>query len=133
MACPESVLIGKDLEFSVAVHEVDTGELVDADSLPTYKVYKNSDYSLITSGTMTKIDATEDGFYAESLTCSTNDFNDGESYTLIIKAIVSTASGGITYGFTTYDEIIPAIGIPIIIQGFDALSGRNVQISGRYV
>ena len=31
MACPDSVLIDKDLEFSIATHDPETGALADAD------------------------------------------------------------------------------------------------------
>lgn len=133
MACPDSVLIDKNLEFDITVHDPEDGQIVDADSVPTYKVYRYSNKSLVTSGTMTKFDATENGLYSESLLCDSNDFEDGETYLVLIKAAVNGVTGGITYGFTAHTEITAPIGYPVVIQGFDALSGKNVQISGRYI
>ena len=131
MACQEAVLLGKTLTFSIATHDTEYGRLSDADSLPTYKVYDESN-AFVLSGTMTKIDTTEDGYYYEELLCDEPDFEDGGRYKLCIKAVVGYVIGGITYQFTAHTEIGEPIGHPIIIQGHDAMSGRQVHISGRY-
>jgi len=133
MACSESVLIGRNLVFSITTHAPDTGTLSDADTAPTYKIYDDADNSLVESGTMVKIDATEDGFYSESLSCDTPNFEEGKTYTLCIKATVDGDTGGMVYGFSTHEEISIGLGVPIKIQGFDAMSGKNVYITGRYV
>ena len=131
MACQEAVLIGQTLGFNIATHDTTYGELTDADSVPTYKVYDENN-GFVTSGTMAKIDSNEDGFYFEELLCEEEDFEDGSKYKLCIKAMVEGNTGGITYQFTAHTEIGEPIGHPIIIQGFDAMAGKQVHISGRY-
>jgi len=81
---------------------------------------------------MTKLDATETGFYTKSLICDIPDFEDNKSYTLCVKATVDSVTGGIVYKFSAHEEIDTPIGLPIIIQGFDAMSGRQIHITGRY-
>lgn len=131
MPCPEYVLIGQDLIFSVAIHDPDNGDLYDA--TPSYKVYEESTNTQVDSGTMSKIDSGETGFYSEALTCDSETYEDGKAYLICIKGTVDTATGGIIYRFRAFDEIQSNIGWPIVIQGYDALAGRQVQIQGRYL
>ena len=130
MPCPEAVFIGSNLVFSVTIHDPDTGGLYDV--TPSYKIYDVEDSSLVDSGTMTKLDSGETGFYSAKHLCESTDFYDGGDYILIIKAVVNGETGGIVYQFSAHEEITAPIGLPIIIQGFDAQTGRQVHITGRY-
>ena len=135
MGCPTGVLLGDSLQFSIAVHNPETGGKSDADSVPVYRVYDNSDIDVVVhSGTMSKINSsTLTGFYIAELSCSsTNGFIDSAGYTICIEAAVDSIIGGITYGFAVYEKIEIAIGVPITIQGYDAVTGQSVMISGRY-
>ena len=49
----------------VDTHRLDTGEVTDADSNPTYKVYEDETASAIVSGTMAKLSDT--GHYTDRL------------------------------------------------------------------
>ena len=135
MGCPTGVLLDDSLQFSIAVHDPDTGAKSNADSAPEYKVYDNSEIDVVVdSGTMSRINSsTLTGFYIAELLCSpTNGFTDSADYTICIEAEVNSIVGGITYGFTVYEKIEIAIGVPITIQGYDAVTGQSVMISGRY-
>ena len=132
MGCPTDVIIGENLVFSVRTHDPDGGALTDADNDPSYRIYRDDTGSLAANGTMSKLDdANTTGLYAES--CATDDFVDGKSYTLSIDATVDSITGGITFGFMAHEKVDIAIGVPIKIQGFDAVGGKQVHIVGRYL
>lgn len=101
MGCPTSVIIGKNLTFSIVTHDPDTGVLTDAASAPTYRVYEEETATPILTGSMAKLDdANTTGFYTELVACTAaNGFEDGKCYNIYIAATVDGDTGGITYGF----------------------------------
>lgn len=133
MGCPGSVIINSNLHFNIAIRNGETGQLSDANSDPIYRIYDDETNTLLISGTMTKLGTLPVvGFYAGVQLCGDTYFTDGKSYILCIEATVGQITGGISFGFNAYDEISTLIGVPIMIQGFDAISGKQVQIKGRY-
>lgn len=102
MGCQSEVILGDSLTFSICTHDPDTGELTDADSAPTYRVYEDETATPILTGTMTTLDAANTiGFYSEQVAGTTaNGFEVGKSYTVYIEATVDGDTGGISYGFT---------------------------------
>ena len=101
MGCPVDCIIEQDLVFSITTHDPDTGELTDADALPTYRIYEDENAPAILTGTMAKLDdANTTGFYTELVACTVaNGFEDGKTYTVYIEATVDGDTGGISYGF----------------------------------
>ena len=101
MACPKEVTVGDNIVFSVVTHDPDTGVLTDADSVPTYQVYKDETEEIVGYGSMAKLDdANTTGFYTESLVCDqTNQIENGKTYTIVIEATVDADTGSISYGF----------------------------------
>jgi len=132
MGCPEGVILDDPLNFSVAVHDPDTGALVDV--APNFRIYKDATGVLVFSGTMAKLGGpTTTGFYFASVLCTgANGFEIATAYTLCIEATVALIKGGVAYGFTVYERVPEALGIPITIQGYDAMTGKPIQIVGRY-
>lgn len=102
MGCQSGVDLGKNLLFSVACHDPDTGVLTDADAVPGYRIYEDEDPTPILTGVMAKLDdANTTGFYTELIACTlANGFEVGKSYTIYITATVDADTGGITYAFT---------------------------------
>jgi len=132
MGAPEGVVLDDPLNFSVGVHDPDTGALVDA--VPNFRIYNHATGALVFSGTMTKLGGpTTTGFYFASVLCTAaNGFEIATAYSLCIEATVGPVTGGLAYGFTVYERVPEALGIPITIQGYDAVSGKPIQIVGRY-
>lgn len=100
MGCPdEAILDGESLVFSVCVHNPETSGLVDADSLPSYRVYENLTETPILTGQMAKLDdPSTTGFYVGSFDPSTaNGFEADTNYTIYITAVVNGVEGGISY------------------------------------
>jgi hypothetical protein len=54
MGCPDSVILGNDLVFSVTTHDPDTGVLTDAGAVPSYRVYEDETATPILTGTKTR-------------------------------------------------------------------------------
>ena len=106
MGCPSEVEIGKNLTFSVTTHDPSTGELTDADAVPSYRVYEDETATAILNGTMAKLDdASTLGFYSEQIACSSaNGFENGKTYTIYITAAVNASTGGCCFGFIAYDQ-----------------------------
>lgn len=106
MGCPAEVEIGSNLVFSVTTHTFSTGALTDADADPPYRVYEDETGTAILTGTMSKLDdANTTGFYSESIACtSANGFENGKTYTIYVTAVVSSLTGGISFGFKAYDR-----------------------------
>ena len=105
MGCPSEVVIGDNLVFSICTHDPDTGELTDADSAPSYRVYEDvtggTNANPILNSTMGKLDNDDTtGFYAALLECTIgNGFEKGKTYTIYVQATVDSATGGISYAF----------------------------------
>jgi len=100
MACPSQGVMGKTLTFTVRTRAV-SGSPVDADSLPTYKVYEASIDTPIISGTMSKLDDDDTtGLYDAQLTITAdNDFYLYKSYTIDIRTTIGAVAVAVTYTF----------------------------------
>ena len=92
MSCPNYGILGKYLTFTVQVKD-GTGAPVDADALPTYKIYEEETTAEIDSGTMALFDDVNTvGFYSERIPITTAIGYEGfKSYTIRIE----TAVGGV--------------------------------------
>ena len=101
MGCPDSVILGNDLVFSVTTHDPDTGVLTDAGAVPSYRIYEDETATSILTGNMAKLDdANTTGFYTELIACTAaNGFESGKPYTVYIEATVDSDTGGISYAF----------------------------------
>jgi hypothetical protein len=101
MGCQSEVTLEDNLTFSVCTHDPDTGNLSDADAVPSYRLYEDETATPILTGNMAKLDdANTTGFYTELIACTAaNGFESGKSYTVYIQATVDSDQGGITYGF----------------------------------
>jgi len=119
MGCQSSVDIGDYLTFSICTHDPDTGELTDADALPTYRVYEDETAVPILTGTMAALDAVNTtGFYTERILCSAgNGFEHGKSYTIYIRATVDGDEGGICYGFRAIVPVEDAVWDEVLSTG----------------
>jgi hypothetical protein len=144
MGCQSSVVLGRNLTFTITTHDPDTGVLTDADGAPSYRVYEDETAVAILTGSMAILDnANTTGFYSEQIACTTgNGFELNKSYTVYIEATVDSDTGGISYGFTvvrSYASVSSAIataieGGVISIQRGDSLSVAITDlgdISGR--
>ena len=101
MGCPTSVKSGKNLVFSICVHDLDMATLSNADKLPTFKVYRDLEHKPIHAGEMHNLDKdNESGLYATLLHCKPeHGFYADRNYTIFIKASVKDDVSGITYNF----------------------------------
>src|SRR3972149_8427428 len=80
---------------------------VDADSVPSYRVYEDETGTAILTGSMAKLDdAGTTGFYSEQLTLSAaNGLEKGKSYNIIICAAVSSITHCTTEAFQMEAEV----------------------------
>src|SRR3990170_8703456 len=80
---------------------------VDADSVPSYRVYEDETGTAILTGSMAKLDdAGTTGFYSEQLTLSAaNGLEKGKSYNVIMCAAVSSISHCATEAFQIEAEV----------------------------
>ena len=97
------------LVFTVTTHQFDTGELVDADSPPSYRVYEEETSTPILTGAMALLDGSNtSGFYSEEIVLSAaNGFEAGKTYSIYVTAEVDSVVGGTSASFKVSD-IIPA-------------------------
>lgn len=72
-------------------HNVATGAAVDADSVPTYRVYEDETTTPILTGSMALLDSANTvGYYSEQITLSTaNGFEIDKSYNIYITATIN--------------------------------------------
>lgn len=136
MGCPGEVDIGDNLTFSITTHDPTIGDLTDADSAPSYRLYEDETETPILTGTMAKLDdANTTGFYVETVACTVaNGFEVGKTYSIYIAAAVNTITGGISYGFKVKnpDEAgAGGISWTLIVKDINnnAVSGTEVWVS----
>jgi len=105
MGCPSTVELTKNLSFSIATHDPDTGVLTDADALPTYRIYEEGSDTALLTGSFAKLDdANTTGKYRATVgITAANGFELDKGYTISISATVDSDTGGITYDFTVTD------------------------------
>src|SRR3972149_6324440 len=80
---------------------------VDADSVPSYRVYEDETGTAILTGSMTKLDdANTTGYYSEQLILSAaNGLEKGKSYNIIMCAAVSSITHCATESFQVEAEV----------------------------
>lgn len=90
------------LTFDTTTYSPTTGEPLDADSDPTYRVYKDGAFLTGQTGTMTLTDSSNtDGYYTATLTLSdANGYTVDSEYTIRITATVGAVDGATEHGFT---------------------------------
>lgn len=108
MGCPTEIVLNKNLVFSIATHDPDTGNLTDADVVPTYRIYEEDSDTPILTGNMSKQDdANTTGYYSKKIMISaSNGFSINKTYTIYIEATVDGDTGGITYAFFVEESVI---------------------------
>lgn len=101
MGCPNICEFGDSLVFSVTTHDPWGGAVLDADSVPTYRVYEEETATPIATGSMAKLDdANTTGFYSEGLSVTgANGFEVGKTYTVLVSATVVGVDGTIAMAF----------------------------------
>ena len=106
MGCPGSVTLGDSLTFCVLTKSVSSGMLVDADAVPTYRVYEAETATPILSGSMALLDSTNTtGFYSEAIAVTVaNGFEASKSYNIYVTYTVYGNIGGETFGFKVWAE-----------------------------
>lgn len=82
----------------------DTGDTVDADAAPTYRVYGNMTTAPLTDGTFALLDAVNtNGFYAAQFVLSTtHGFSASGTYCVRKQATISTVIGATLDVFRIY-------------------------------
>lgn len=85
------VIIDKSLTFYVNTHDGVAG-VIDADSVPSYRIYEDETGTPILTGSMAKLDDTNTvGYYSEAIACSAaNGFEVGKSYCIRILATIDS-------------------------------------------
>ena len=116
MGCQTQVIIGDFLTFGICTHDPDTGESIDTDFAPTYRIYEDEVIPPILMGSMAKLDdANTLGFYTERIACTeANGFEDRKSYTIYMEATVFGSTGGIVFAFVAWARIIPGVAKVIV-------------------
>ncbi len=94
-----SYQIDELLTFYVTATDPSTGGVVDAASVPTYRIYKGETFIL--AGSMALLDDLNTvGFYSEQITLSVaNGFDTFGDYTILISVTVSGVTGVIEKSF----------------------------------
>jgi len=139
MGCQSDVTLADTLTFTVLTKNA-TGELTDADAVPTYRVYEAETATAILTGSMATLDTDNTtGLYAESIACTTaNGFEAGKSYTIYIAYAVSGmgSSTGEAQSFTikAANENLAGAGdyevaLTIRTTGGTAISGVSVWLN----
>lgn len=102
MGCPDQVVLSEDLTFTVSSRDAN-GEPVDADGLPTYKIYEDESGTAMSGfpGTMAKLDdANTTGFYSEQIeVTAANGFERYKSYTIRIVSQIAGFNVAKNYTF----------------------------------
>ncbi len=95
-------VLGDNLTFTAATHTPATSADVDADAVPSYRLYENETTSPILTGNMAKLDdSNTTGFYSETIALTVaNGFERGKSYTIKIVGVVGTVTSSIPYHFS---------------------------------
>lgn len=101
MGCQTRIVVENSLTFAICTHDPDTGELIDTDFAPAYRVYEDETAVPVRTGAMVKLDDVNTiGFYTERIACnSASGFEDRKTYTIYIEATVDGVTGGISYAF----------------------------------
>lgn len=97
------------ITFCCNTHNANTGNMADADAVPTYQVYEDETGTPLTlpSSNMAKLDdANTTGFYSERVQLlAANGFEKGKAYTVYIQANVSGVLGTMHHQFQIEAEV----------------------------
>ena len=93
MPCPTTAILTENLVFTIQAKDAN-GSPVDADSLPTYKIYEDETGTEIVSGTMALLDDTDTtGFYSEQIGVTTaNGFERFKSYAIRVETLINSVA-----------------------------------------
>jgi len=133
MGCPNKALIGdsETLVFSVTTHNPTTGAATDADDFPTYNIYENETTTAILTGTMAKLDdANTVGFYSESITTNSTNFENRKTYTIYVSAIVGGITGVISFSFMAYSKDTVSLNDPATGDIVSGIFGEKLTAGG---
>ena len=139
MGCQSDVTLADTLTFTVLAKNA-TGELADAEAVPTYRVYEAETATAILTGSMATLDTDNTtGLYAESIACTTaNGFEAGKSYTIYVAYAVSGlgSSTGEAFSFSikAANENLAgagdyAVALTIRTTGGTAIAGVSVWLN----
>lgn len=88
------------ITFSVNTHSTGTGAAVDADFVPTYRVYETNISTPVLTGSMSLLDSSNTvGFYIASFVLSGETFSNNKHYTIYISSTVSGIVGTSSHQF----------------------------------
>ncbi len=110
------------VSFAVTTHTPSTGADVDADSVPTYRIYEDVTDTPILTGSMAKLDDSGTlGFYGKQVQCTAaNGFEVAKCYNIRVSGTVGGVSGSAVVG--TIEIINPAT----LAQQADAFMARTL-------
>ena len=96
---------GDTLYLYVVTTRFDTGNATDADSAPSYRIYRRENGTAVTNGTMALLDSSNTaGFYSEAVSLA--GFVPGE-YVIYVAATVNSVAGAACEGFSVgTDDIL---------------------------
>jgi len=115
MPCPNYGILGNYLTFAIQVKD-GTGAPVDADALPTYKIYEDETGVEIVSGTMAKLDdVNTTGFYSERIAISVGNGYEGyKTYTIRVVSAVGGIAIAKTFSFVCSSSGSASLPVPTI-------------------
>lgn len=121
------------LTFTVNIHNPETAGEIDADELPTWRLYKEETATPILTGSMALLDdANTTGFYSEQITLSAaNGFEIDKDYEVRIRAIVNGVPAVTIKEFRitpTPENIFSSFTIPELEQGETPAEATPAQI-----
>ena len=97
-------IVGDFLTFTAQTTDPTTGAAIDADSLPTYRIYEDETGTPVLSGTMAFLDAgNTTGYYSERVALSS--LTKGKSYNGRIEATVGGVTGAVPFNFQIEAEV----------------------------
>lgn len=134
MGCPSDCNIGQNLKFSVTTHHPTTGELLPADELPTYSVFKGTSNTPIIEDAVMAVQGSVDiGHYKAIIVCSGANFNtDGENYSILVRAIVATEPGGTSFDFKIRDSYLKSAELKQL-RGAIGIDGAKIDPEDGYL
>jgi hypothetical protein len=137
------VKLGDSISFSVNTHTPSTGAAVDADAVPTYRVYEDETAGPLLTGSMALLDdANTTGFYSEQIAVTTgNGFEVGKCYTVRITGVVGGVTGVELHTFmvdssrvsdvkTDTAAILADTGTDGVVLATDSITAAAIAASG---
>jgi hypothetical protein len=100
--------IDSALTFAINTHSLTTGAATDADSAPTYTVFKWHTSAFIQTGVMGSHGGGTTGFYSETITLASAVYEVGRTYLIYIEAVID---GTTVTTSITFQVVSPAVGV----------------------